>query len=281
MTTIQKIIKYGAIAFGIYLSLMIIGGIIFVITTIFGIGIGMERFENGNNDTVMLTKWEQEYANITNMEIDISVCKLNIKKGETLKVEASDVSDQFKCEAKGNKLEIKDKKLKGNFWGINNTTPELTIYIPESLSLEEAKIETGVNDTNIEWLKADKVKLEIGVGKCRIGELLAKKASIKAGAGETNIDQAQIEDLQLEGGVGKLVLTSKILEKADIHCGVGKVELNLIGLPSDYKVRAQTGLGALKVNNQKVADNQVIGNGDSIIEVEAGIGETEIDFKEE
>ena len=37
MTTLQKIIKYGAIAFAIYLSVMIIGLIVFGITAIFGI----------------------------------------------------------------------------------------------------------------------------------------------------------------------------------------------------------------------------------------------------
>lgn len=281
MTTIQKIIKYGAIVFGVYLSLMIIGMIVFGITTVVGIGIGIENFESSDNNKKIITNWEQEYANITDMNIDMSECKLTIKKGKALKVHTVNISEQFKCEAKGNKLEIKDKNIRGSFWGMNNITPEVTIYIPENLSLNEVTIETGVNDTNIEFLKADKMKLKIGVGKCKIEEIVAKEANITAGAGETNIAKAKIEDLQLKGGVGKIVLTSKITEKATINCGVGKVEINLIGGLSDYKVKAKTGLGALKVDNQKITEKQIVGNGDAIIEVEAGVGETEVTFQEE
>ncbi len=43
-----------------------------------------------------------------------------------------------------------------------------------------------------------------------------------------------------------------ITKEANIHCGVGKVSLSLIGSSSDYQVKAQTGLGNLRINNQKV-----------------------------
>ena len=46
MTQLQKIIKYGAIVFGTYLSIMIIGIIILILTAIFGISTGIEEWEN-------------------------------------------------------------------------------------------------------------------------------------------------------------------------------------------------------------------------------------------
>ena len=49
MTPFQKVIKYGAIAFAIYLCIMIISMIIFGITCIFGISVGVVIFENNNN----------------------------------------------------------------------------------------------------------------------------------------------------------------------------------------------------------------------------------------
>ncbi len=281
MTSFQKIIKYGAIAFAIYLCFVIISMIVFGITAIFGVTAGVGIFENNKNHTAMIAKWEQEYSNIDSIDIDLSICKLTIQKGETLKVEASEVSEQFICRADGNELKIEDKKLNRNFLGMSHSTPEVILYLPENISLQDVTIETGVNETNIDYLKASKVKIEMGVGKYQIDNLIADYAKIEAGAGEASIKNSVIDELKLDGGLGKLTVTSKVAEKADISCGMGRVELNLIGLPTDYQVKAHTGLGNFEVDGKKVSDNQIIGNGTSIIKVGAGVGETIVNFVEE
>ncbi|MCI8384140.1 MAG: DUF4097 domain-containing protein [Clostridia bacterium] len=280
MTSFQKIIKYGAIVFAIYLCLMIMGMILFSITAIFGISVGMGIFDN-NTDTAMMTKWEKEYSNIASLDIDLSVCKLMVQKGDTLKVDVSDVSEDFECKVQGKELTIKDKKLNRNWWNLTNVTPQVTIYVPENMDLEEIEIKTGVNETTIDYLKADKINLRMGVGKYKIEQLIAETVKIEAGAGEARIENSHIKDLKLQGGIGELVFKGKISKTADINCGMGKVELKLIGSPADYQVKAHTGLGSFKVNGQKVTDHQIIGNGTAIIKVEAGVGETLIDLIEE
>lgn len=280
MTSFQKIIKYGAIAFAIYLCFLIISMIIFGITALFGITTGLEMFQSSKDNVSMITKWEKEYTNITTMDINLSVCKLEIKKGNTLKAEVSDVSEQFKCEAEGNKLKIEDEKSHRNIFNTIDYKPEVKIYIPETMEFEDITIRTGVNETDIEYLKADRIKLEMGVGKYQVNSLSAKYAKIEAGAGEANINHANIEELKLNSGVGKLILTSRITKKADIASGVGKMELNLIGLPTDYKIKAETGLGNFVVNGQKIKNNQTLGNGEATIKVDGGVGETVVSFQE-
>lgn len=280
MTSLQKIIKYGAIAFGMYLCVMIVGASIFAITAIFGITAGVEMFENNNNQAIV-TKWEQEYSNITSLNINLAVCKLSIQKGDTLKVDVSDVSEQFVCKVEKNELEVKDDKLNRNFLNMGNVTPQVTIYVPERMTFNKVDIKTGVNDTNIEFLNVDKLDLEMGVGKYKMEDVLAKSAEIKAGAGEARIENSEIEELKLKGGMGELVFTGKITKTADVDCGIGKVALRLFGLPSDYRVKAHTGLGSFKVDGQKVLDNQIMGNGMVDVKVDAGIGETTIDFVED
>ena len=167
MTSFQKVIKYGAIAFAIYLCFLIIQMIIFGITTIFGITVGMEIFENKKENAVTMKKWEQEYDNIKNMDIELSVCKLNIKKGKTLKVEATEVSNQFECKAEGNTLKVKDENLHKNIFNTEDFHSEVTIYVPEDIEWEDITIETGINETNIEALKTKKIKLEMGVGNIK------------------------------------------------------------------------------------------------------------------
>lgn len=276
MTTFQKIIKYGAIGFGIYLCFMIVSMILFGITSMFGITTGLGFFQN-KESSAMVTKWEQEYKNITDIDIDLSLGRLTIKKGSTLKVEASNVSEQFRCEARGNQLKMEDKKVNTIFHH-SEIVPEIIVYLPEDVVWQEVNIKTGMNETNIEYLKADKVNLEMGVGKYQIDNLIAKYAKIETGAGEANILKSELEELKLDGGIGKLVLTSKITGKADIDCGVGKMELNLLGSPNDYKVKGSTGLGNFEIDGKKIRDDEIIGNGDVTVKVEAGVGETSIHF---
>ena len=279
MTSFQKVIKYGAIAFAVYLCFMIISIIIGTITAIFGITVGMERFENSNNEA-MITKWEQEYSDITSLDIDLKVCKLAIKKGDTLKVTASEVSDKFNCKVEGKKLKIEDEDYHTHFFHhIEDVKSQITIFIPENINFDEVTIETGVNETNIEYLKTDKLNLEMGVGKYQIDSFSAKYAKIKAGAGEANIANSDVEELKLDGGIGRLSFTGKITKTADVECGVGELDINLIGKVSDYQVKAETGLGNFKVDGQKVSDKQTIGSGDVTIKVEAGVGETVVNFK--
>ena len=281
MTSFQKVIKYGAIAFAVYLCFMIIGVIITAVTTVFGVTTGMELFEKNSNEA-MITKWEQEYSDITSLDIDLDVCKLVIKKGDTLKVTASEVSDKFHCKVEGKNLKIEDENYHTHFFHhIEDVKSQITIYIPEHMNFDEITIETGVNETNIEYLKADKVNLEMGVGKYQIDSLFAKYAKIEAGAGEANIANSDIEELKLNGGIGKLDFTGKITKTADIECGVGELDINLVGQCSNYQIKAKTGLGNFKVDGQKVSDKQTIGNGEVIVKVEAGVGETVVDFKNE
>ncbi len=279
MTSFQKVIKYGAIAFAIYLCFMIIGMIIGTITAIFGITVGIEMFENSSNEA-MITKWEQEYSDITDLDIDLSVCKLVMKKGDTLKVKASEVSDKFKCTTEGNRLKLEDKNFPRHIFNqIEDVKSEVIIYVPENMNFDKVTIETGVNETNIEYLKANKVNLEMGVGRYQVNSLFAKHAEIEAGAGEANIAHSDIENLKLDGGIGKLSFTGKITKTADIECGVGRLEVNLIGSPADYKVKAEKGLGNFTVNGERVSDQQTIGNGEVSVKIDAGVGETVVDFK--
>ncbi len=280
MTSFQKIIKYGAIAFAIYLCFTIISILVFGITMIFGISTGLEMFEHQQDNESMITKWEQEYTDINDLDVDLHISKLEIKKGETLKVQVSNVSDEFKCTVQGNKLKIQDKKVLKNMFDWMDYKPEVVIYIPEDKQFDEVTLKNGINETYIESIKTNRMTLEMGVGKCQVDFLSAKYAKIEAGAGEATINKANFEELKLDGGVGKFALTSKISQKADISSGVGKMELNLIGLLSDYKIKAETGLGNFVVNNQKVSDNQILGSGDVIIKVDAGVGETIVSFQE-
>lgn len=281
MTPFQKIIKYGAIAFAIYLCVMIIGGIVAAITAVFGITMGIESFQNRENSDVVTTKWSQEYSNVANLEINLDYCELEIVEGSTLKVEATDVADnKLVAELKEDKLVIKDRNASRKWYNLQNFVPKVTIYLPENCEFEKVDLRTGASETKIYNLKSQKLEIEMGAGKYTIHSITAKDAKIKTGAGEATIENSKFDTLKLDGGVGKLAVTGEISNYADIECGVGKVELNLIGTSQDYKIKASTGLGNFTVNNHSVHDDETIGEGNVMIKIEAGVGETLVNFVE-
>lgn len=279
MTPFQKIIKYGAIAFAMYLSFVIISVTVGVITAIFGITVGIEKH---TNDTVtsqtMIEQWSEEYTDVTNLDVDLDFSKLEIKEGTTLKVETRNVSDRFECKMQSNKLIIKDSAVDSDWYKLQDITPEVIIYIPKDYKFNDVTIKTKINETKIYNLESEKLELEMGTGKYEIDRVIAKNAEIESGAGEVIIRDSEFEKLKLDGGIGKLSITSKITNNADIDSGVGQVEVNLIGNKEDYKIRAETGLGNLLVDGNSVANNQTVYDGNVTIDVEAGVGETEINI---
>lgn len=281
MTPLQKVIKYGAIAFGFYLAFVILSAIIFGIVSIFGISVGLDAYRNYTKEEVKMTSFEESYESVSNLDIKLDVSKLNIKNGDTFKVEVTNPTDEFYCKMDGDTLKIRDKRSNINLFNFSNDViPEIILYIPENQKLDSIEIEAGVNETYIEKLAVDKVDIETGVGKFTIGSIEADVANISGGAGETNIEKSTLNELKLEAGVGKFVINSEILEEAKIDAGVGQLIVNLEGNKESYKVKASTGLGSLLVDGKKVGDNQVIGDGSSYIKVEAGVGEVQINFLE-
>ena len=280
MKPFQRIIKYGAIAFGIYLTIMIISIIVFVITAIFGVGMGIEVLNDKKTEKDNITTFEEEYTGIERIDIDLSKSKLEIKTGNTLKIEGINTSKDLSVEllSDGKELKIEDETFK-LFQDYDNNS-KIIIYIPENYNFEEIKIDLGVSGANIEKLNTEKLELDISTGKCEINNIITKYMNVNSGTGETLINNSKIENLEFDGGVGNTIINCEITNKAKIEAGIGNIEINLIGTKEDYKIYSKTGIGDLKVENIKLKNNEVIGTGLVSINVEAGIGRTEINFIE-
>lgn len=279
MTSLQKIIKYAAIAFAIYLSIMIISMIVFGITLIFGISTGIDMYEESKQEKQeMISNDFIDITELENLDIDLKECKLEIKKGDSLKVEYDKVGTDFECILNGKTLKIKDNRVNINWFNFSKVQSNMIIYIPETTELNKVDINLGAADTNIEYLKCEKLNINTGAGRCHIQELIAQDAKVECGAGETSIDETILDTLKLDGGVGKTTITGEINQSANINAGVGILEINLRGSGEDYKIKAETGLGQFTVDNKKVTGDQTIGTGNVDIDIDAGVGETIVKF---
>lgn len=285
MTPLQKVIKYGAIAFGFYLMFVILRIIICVFMAIFGISAGIDMYREYNNSRqVETSSFEEVYDNVNNLDIKLDVSKLNIKIGSEFKVEVTNPTNDFYCKMDGDTLRIRDERSGFHLSGfdfIDEVVPEIVIYIPENQKFTDIDIDAGVSDIYIEKLVSNEFDIQTGVGKCTIDNILADVANIEGGAGETNIKNSALKELKLEAGVGKFVINSNISQEAKVEAGVGQLIINLQSKKENYKVKTSTGLGNLIVDGIKAGDNQLIGDGSCYIKVEAGVGEVQVNFLED
>lgn len=268
MTTAQKIIKYCAIAFAIFLIVTIISGIL---SGIYGLAsaIGLKKGTTNETGSINLEGDLTAY-----LDVDVAYSNLNIKVGKEFLAQTN--NENIQCKQDGNRLKIKEKNLK---WFAKDSDGNLTIYIPEDLKLEEIKINTGAGKVNIESLMTQKLRLNLGAGEVRIGSINADEADIDTGAGKFTIESGNINNLDFDMGVGETNLTAKITGKSEIDTGIGAFTLKLLESEEYYKFKVNKGIGDITIGGKSISDNQKIGNGENFIDISGGIGKIKIDFE--
>ena len=271
MKQAQKVIKYIAIAFGLYLAINIIGLIILGFTLLLGIDLGTEViFDNKE-----LVQYGQVFTDVEKLDVEIEFADFEIKVGEALKVEGQ-IYDDFKIVVENKTLKIQDISKK---WIFNsNNIAKLTLYIPEEFKFDKAEIEIGAGTTNIEKLSAIDLDLNFGAGAVKIQNCESEKSDIECGAGKVIIENSTLKNLKLDAGLGELYYNGMILGNSQVQCGIGKLTLDLQGGEELYSIEAEHGIGQIKLNGIKLEDNKTRGVGENSIKVEGGIGDIQINM---
>ena len=278
----QKVIKYLAIAFAIFLSVNIIIGIISAV--FFGIRVLDINFKENNKTSSVVSNYEmvmsQKYEDVEKLKIEIGYSKLEIKQGEEFKVESNAKNENIKIRKTSNTLTIKEE----NTWNIFNDDigSHIIITVPKYYFFEKIDIEAGSSQLSISDIQTKSFDLDVGAGNASISNLLViDKADIDGGAGKVVIKDSNIANLDLDVGVGEFqILNSKLLENSDIDSGIGKLQISLKGILEDYKIIPTTGIGSFTIEGDTVENNKVYGNGENKIKIDAGIGKVEISFNE-
>ena len=270
----QKVIKYIAIAFAIFLIVNIIGGII----TAFACIAGVTGIVSISSNTENIVDFSQSYTEVEQIQIECKLSNLSIKQGTEFKIEATTIEDKFECENKDGILKIREKEFR--LFRNNVSDSNITVYIPENNKLTNVKIETGAGKVTIEKLFTDKLELDLGAGSVKISDInVEKEAKINGGVGKVKIENSVLNNLELDCGVGEFEMTAKLIGNTDIDCGVGRLEVNLIGNEDDYKISAKKGLGSFKINSKEIQNDTKYGNGENYIKIDAGVGSTIIKYK--
>ena len=177
MTTAQKIIKYMATAFALFLIFTIISAILNGGYALLS-ALRLIR-TNKNIITEDMMVISSEVKEVSTLKIDLAFTNLDIKTGENFRVE----TNKSKIVFEENNGSVKIKEEKQNWLG-NNMSSNLVIYIPENMmQIDETKINTGAGRVNIEKLNTQRLFLELGAGDVHIENVIVTaEAKIDGGA---------------------------------------------------------------------------------------------------
>jgi len=266
MTTFQKVIKYLAMAFAIFLTVSIIGGALSILGLFGGFFGGDAVTEDMKTYTVSL--------DIKSLLVEINAADFRVVQGERFSVESN--LKHLTVEDKNGVLTIKETKKFGSTY----TGAVLTLYIPADTVFEKASITTGAGRLTVDHLSASAMNFEFGAGEVTIGTLIAiSDIDIDGGAGKITISGGLLHNLDLDMGVGQLNLTSTLTGESDFDLGIGESNITVIGNKDDYKLDIEKGIGNITVDGTNVSGIQGEGNGNNRIEVSGGIGAIHLKFE--
>lgn len=270
MTSIQKVIKYLAMAFAIFLIVNIIGGIIMGLAGVSFI------FSDSYKEPVSEIKIYPIEDEIYSLSVKLSGAEFRIQTADNFSVQSN--HKYISVNSENGKLCINETKKLFSFSPKGVT---VILYIPEDFVFDDATIETGAGKVKIDFLSTETLKLSLGAGEAEIKNLTAdSRADIDGGAGKLTIDGGRLCNLRLDMGVGELTLKSRIEGKSSLDYGIGETKLTLLGTRQDYQIELDKGIGEAKLEGESMQDDSVYGAGKNKIEIDGGIGAITIEFSE-
>ena len=276
MTTLQKVIKYLALAFAIFLTVSIVGGILSAV------GLLGSLFSDDDaewGDVIGETKTYTVSSEISDLNIQINAADFYIKEGNGFSVESN--LKNLEVDEKNGCLTLKDlTKIKLN--GSNAyENAVLTIYVPAGMAFDNVNIKTGAGRFTVDSLSAATIGFELGAGDVTISKLIAEKsANIEGGAGRITISNGAIKDLALKMGMGQLNLTAALTGDSELELGVGESNITLLGSKDDYELDIEKGIGNITVDGKNVTDFGSSGNGANEVDIHGGVGVINVRFED-
>ena len=267
MTTTQKIIKYLAIAFALFL-----------VISIFSIIFGLSReiissINSDKKDSKLLEEYTTISNNVNNIEsfkIDISNDDIEIKEGEKFEVKTNDPDVKFYHE--NSKVKIKTDKTFS--WHLSNSSRgTIIIYLPNESNISELDLNLGAGKIDIDKIFVETLLMDLGAGTMTAKEInVYEKATINGGAGNINIYSGTINNLNLKLGAGNASIESDLTGSNTLTTGVGKLNLGLSRSKDNYKFDISKGLGNIILNDFDVSEDILIGDGETKIKISGAIG---------
>lgn len=270
MTTIQKIIKYSALA----LAGVIIVGIFSAIASGVALLSGLADKANEADPDIGEATQYADFGDISDVYINVDAAKFTLCRGDELTVK-SNIKD-LKVKEKKNELKIEYSRsiFADDFKGY------VILTVPDGYELDSVKINFGAGSFEADTLTCEELSLSQGAGKIAFDSLsVSKCADIEGGAGELIISSGEINDADVEMGAGRMSLSATLLGDCDFEFGVGAADITVFGSRDNYSFDIEKGLGVITLDGENVKNFSEKRKGENAIDIEGGVGKVTIDFE--
>ena len=280
MSTAQKVIKYLAIAFGIFLSVTIISAIVMGVLTFTNIFVSDDSVDSNDKDINLTDYYEKEFdkEDVEKLNVEVDVSKFSILKGDKLKIEASNAYNTFNSYVEDNVLVISENIDLDNKFFKSTKTSNITLYIPEDFKFDSVTINSGVGNIDVDNIKTDKLDVTFGTGNFEASNITANETKFKGGVGELNITESNLGKLDFKAGVGDSKVETELSSGSKIESGVGNVTLTLLDEKENYYFDIEAGLGNIILDAQKVKNGTYGDKEAKDVDIKGGIGNIKIKF---
>ena len=231
MNGLQKVIKYCAMAFAVFLSVVIFGTIVSVVVGVTTGIAGVNYFMGDDKERINLSEEysleEAKELGITDILVDCSA-EITVRTGNVLSIEAVNVTEDYEIRQNNGKLSIVQDtpEFKIWFWFGNYSEREtVVVTIPEELVTEQVKVLSGSGEVILSGVEAENLTVDSGSGKVTAENVRAKRLYVDSGSGRVTIAGAMMAETEINSGSGGITVDNSKLGKLLLNSGSGTVRM--------------------------------------------------------
>lgn len=191
-----------------------------------------------NKNTVFVP----DAARVSCIELSLEGCDIVVRRGERFGLDGNAVSFA-QC----------------GVWHIRAEAERMTLILPDNF-------------------EAMAFRLKVSGGSARLCSLNALDIVIRISGGVLVTEKLSARSIHAELGSGTAEICAAPILSAFLECGIGRMNVKLDGVPEDYRIRTERGIGKLAVSGRETARRTVVGNGQIDVFARCGMGEMFLGF---
>lgn len=219
---------------------------------------------------------------VKNLDIDWTSGNIKFEYHDEDTVEISEKSRKKLSEDKKMRWWFDDGNLRIRFakkgisffsWGFDQNK-ELTVKLPEGISLEDVNIDSTSGDVNIPSLQAQMLTLDVVSGDIRLNLSGAGELKMSSVSGNVEATLDKVSSAEIDTTSGDVKLSAPGLEKLDIDVTTGDVTAALSGKPG-FTAHLDTVTGKINYDLPltKESGAYVCGDGSGSVKIDTTTGD--------
>lgn len=190
---------------------------------------------------------DNDYIDI---DIGASILKTEFYDGEKIEISYPD-SNRFKTviTEKDGKLTYKNNvKWYAHFYNFTKV-PETVIKLPKD-KVFDLEVDLGAGTVNIASGVYGNLKIDVSAGKLDGNAITCSSLNCDVSAGTVNLTDVTCSSLNCDVSAGKMEITSLSCPDIKADVSAGKLSLGIVGVKSEYTIKASVSAGSCNVSNQ-------------------------------